>query len=399
MPPLADVFRSKSGIIAMTAVLLSATAIGATNLAVLQFAESRLSDYAAAASTVGAFGLGNAIGLIIQGRLLDGRRPKLIPISMALIFLAAILVGLFWLPADGRAYAAAFAIAGASVPAITGFVRAQIPRLYAQEVHISAYSVLAVVFQAGLAFGPSLTSGINLTFGSEAPLLAIALIILTTGVLSLSIGRPNPSEERERAALRARGRFTKGGGYATLVMATLAFGFSSGTMIVSIPAILAATHAGPWIGAAFSAMALGSLASGIIYGGKRPEGDLSSHLQKSLLISASIAGILLLTTGHPAAVIATMLLFGAASAPAGITASALLDRVVTRESLATAYTAMIAGNLIAVAAGSAFAGVAIDKFGVQVALPVLPITLSLALVVTFLRRRSIGREATSAPRT
>lgn len=173
---------SRRGALDLLAVPISATAIGAVNLAALQMVAARLESYAPAALVVGAFSLGNALGLVAQGRLIDRYSATRVLYPASAIFCLALSSAVFWHSTRQGVYLGLFLIAGLSLPAVTGVVRAAVPTLYPERLHLRMYSAIAVTFQAGMACGPLAAAAFYPLRYSGYAFLAIAGLVAASTV-------------------------------------------------------------------------------------------------------------------------------------------------------------------------------------------------------------------------
>ena len=178
-------------------------------------------------------------------------------------------------------------------------------------------------------------------------------------------------------------------GYVTVLLGMAGFGISTGVIAVGVPAALDAANPA-LVGVAFTALAVGDLSSGMLYGSRNWPGTLRQHLLLSLVLAACAAALLASLVSWPALALCAMFLLGAMSTPAGIAMSALLDITVPRSRLTVAYTSMIATNLVAVSLGSAAAGMTVEAAGPTLSLVIAPLALLGAACIVAMRRRSIS---------
>lgn len=178
-------------------------------------------------------------------------------------------------------------------------------------------------------------------------------------------------------------------GYVTVLLGMMGFGISTGVITVGVPAALDAANPA-LVGVAFTALAVGDLSSGVLYGSRNWPGALHQHLLLSLVLAACAAALLASLVSWPALALCTMFLLGAMGTPAGIAMSALLDTTVPRSRLTVAYTSMIATNLLAVSLGSAAAGMTVEAAGPRLSLIIAPLALLSAACIIAMRRRSIS---------
>lgn len=391
---LSTLALSRSGTLGLLAILFSAVAIGAVNLAALQMVASRLESYTPAALTVAAFSVGNAGGLVFQGRLLDRFSPAVVALPAATVFAASVLAAMLTESRSPATYLVLFALAGLSLPAVTGIVRAAVPDLYPLEHHLRMYAVIAVTFQAGIACGPMLTSAFSPCSASGLVFAVIAgLALCATGLVArVRTSRTRAERSVESltvpSALGSRRPALLTCGCITVLVATTGFGVTTGVLTAALPAQLDASSAS-LVGAAFTALALGDLTSGLLYGSGAWPGTLTMHLRLSLAGAAIVSTVLVGVSGMPLLVVLMMFVLGAVGTPAGIACSALLDVVVGHRRLTAAFTTMVATNLVALSVGSSLGGVLIDEVGARTAMLIAPASLAVGLVVVVVRRRSL----------
>lgn len=391
-----SILSSRRGALGLLAILLCAVAIGAVNLSALQMVATRVGSYGPAALVVGSFSLGNALGLILQGRLIDRFSPTRVIIPAATLFAATLVTAVFWNSGGHLVYVALFLVAGLSLPAVIGVVRAAVPVLYPRHLRLRLYSAIAVTFQGGMACGPLVASAFHPLRESGYAFLAIAGFVVIATVFVVGLPRPGESAPRPVSTVPpatvsnvAPARLPLlSPGYVTILLATVGFGISTGVVTVGLPAVLDTVNPA-FVGASFTALALGDLSAGVVYGSRRWPGTLPRHLRLSLFSAAVAAAMLAVSAGVPVLAVVLMFVLGAMGTPAGIVTSALLDTTVPASRLTVAYTTMIATNLVAVSIGSSAGGAIIGSAGAHACLVLSPLGLLCAGVVVALRRRSL----------
>jgi MFS family permease len=347
-------------------VYAGALPFGILNLALLLFVKQRTGSIEVAGAVIAAFGLGNAVGLIVQGRFLDrgARRPTIG--AAGLLCTGMLVASAFCAPPSVPApfYVALVGIAGASIPAVTTLVRSSLPGLVADAgERASAYALLAVLFQASIASGPLLVVGTLLFAGPMVAILgaAGAVFVATTACLLAAAGLRTP-HRAPRA--RAAGRAQLSAGLRTVVSVGACVGITTGITNVAVPAAAIAHGHSVISGLAFGALAFGDLCGGMIVGGRLSRAwPVPARLEWSLLAAAVVSTLAAAATSRPILLIPVLFLGGVVGAPVGITLSTLLDHVVDRRHLAGAYAMLVSAGLAAAAAGSALAGSAVRFTG------------------------------------
>ena len=158
--PYQRLFRTPSLKQAYLSVLLSAIPLGTITLALILSVESWTGSLPLAGSITALFTLGNAIGLTVQGILIDRLGDRIVVLTAGLI--SGLTLGLVAIFGDSLTYnllGVTVLISGVSVPAITTAVRRSLPLLTEDPAIRSAgYAALSVVFRLAFAIGPLLVS-------------------------------------------------------------------------------------------------------------------------------------------------------------------------------------------------------------------------------------------------
>ncbi len=360
----------------LLATFLGAVPIGMLTLAILLFVQQRSGSLAHAGAITGLYGAGDAIGLAVQGRLIDryGQRPILRPaglICAVSLVLLVVAVPLSTVVA---------VLAGLSAPALTSGMRALIPDLVPPADRAAAYALLSVSFQLALVLGPLLVSVlVTVSSPGSAILVAAALDLLAVGVFTgstvsrrwLPQGRPGPMLSP---------------GFWTLMVCAVGTGLGSGLITVAIPA-LAASHA--LAALVFAAMSVGELAGGMGYGARAWRGCGSYRLAVALVAVAATMAVVG-AAGHSAAALLTLVfLGGAVGAPVGITQSALLDSVVPAGAVTRSYALLVCVGLLCAAAGNALGGALVGAVGAGSLFLVDGCGMAVVAGWTMLRRRTL----------
>ena len=302
----------------------------------------------------------------MQGRLLDRGSPRW-PIGGAgLLCVCMLVVSALCAPPSVPTpfYVILVGVAGASVPAVTTFVRSGLPALVADaSERASAYALLAVLFQAAVASGPILVSCTLLFAGPMMAILGAAgAVLVATAACLLAAGGLRTSRRVPRT--RGGGRARLSAGLRTVVSVGACVGIAAGITSVAVPAATIADGHSVISGLAFGALAIGDLCGGIVVGGRLSRAwPVTARLEWSLLAAAIVSTLAAAATSRPILLVPVLFLGGIVGAPIGITLSTLLDHVVDRRHLAGAYAMLVSASLATAAAGSALAGSAVGIAG------------------------------------
>lgn len=357
--PYLRVFRVPGALVGFGATFLGSLPISMLGLSELLLIQSTTGSMAQAGAVSGALAIGNACGLLLQGRLIDryGQTVVLVPAALAC---GSALVGLTVAAVSHGPLPLLIilaAISGVAIPAVITCMRILIPEMMpADGPRRSAYALLGTQFNLALISGPMLVSGLVVLAGPAAAVL-VAAAAATVGGLVFAITpqsrrwRPARASDAERShdKLPISGLLTPG--LITVMVAGLGAGFAGGLVAVAIPAVALAHDAAFLAGFLFATSSAGNIIAGIVYGSRVWRLALRTQLIICQASGAVISGVLGFLTGHPSAMFPPMLANGAIQAPGGIATSALLDDVARPGYLGQSYTAMVAAGLAGSAIG------------------------------------------------
>lgn len=367
--------------------LLASLPLGMAGLALLLNTHERTGSIATAGLASAAFVLGNAVGIAVQGRLMDrfGHTRVLLPASiiscLALLAAGVLSVQTALLPTA--------LLAGMAYPATISSVRVLSTVLVTDAgTRIAAYALLAVSFGLVMVAGPLLVSGIVALAG---PATAVMLSAAFIGVGGIGFAATNAVRSHRPPAVgtnRPRAGITAG--LLTLFAANTALGFAAGARGVSLPAAAIAQGVPLLAGIGFAAMSVGDLIGGLVYGAIRWRASRPRQLVVSLVLTAVAAWVAVPASGAVAVLFLTLLVSGVLGASVGICMSALLDDVTSPQSLTSAYTSMVSLGLVASAAGNASAGAVAERVGPAAGFGLAAIAACIAMLSTMKMRRTLS---------
>src|ERR671939_904544 len=137
--------------------------IGMYGLAILLLVRDAHGSFAVAGRVVGAFGLANALGAVVQGRLMDrfGQPPVLRPAAAAHVAMLVALVVAAGRGAPAWALGLCALAAGAFLPQVPAAMRSVWSALVADEdSRQTAYALVTIVFEVSVVTAPVLVAAI-----------------------------------------------------------------------------------------------------------------------------------------------------------------------------------------------------------------------------------------------
>ncbi|MGW8555911.1 MFS transporter [Streptomyces tubercidicus] len=370
--------------------LLAGTLIGrlpnaTAPLAVVLFVRAAGGSYALAGALSAVYGVCNAIGQPLLGRAVDlyGQPRVMLPASvlsaLGMALLAVVGLDVLWLTY------AAMVIAGFFTPPLEGGLRALWPGVLkrADRVH-AAYALDAVAQEVMFAVGPLLVT-LCVAAWSEGAALWVINLIGVFGALSVVVSEPSrkwrsgPREAHWLGALRSAGLLV-------LIGAFFFVGLAMGSIAVAAVAY-ADEHGGGMVSSALlSALGVGALAGGLVYGAREWPGRPESRLR--LLVGLLALGYLplVLVPG----VVGMTALTGVFLAPALACAFVVVDRHAPKGTVTEAFSWLVTTFGVGSAVGASVVGPAVESGGAVAGFAVAGAGGLAALVVLLSTKRFLG---------
>jgi MFS family permease len=413
-PPVLRIRRVPSR---LTAVFLSAMPLGMASLTMILCVQEWTGSLRAAGWISGLFGAGNAIGLAVQGPLMDRFGNRLVVLATGGTCTASLVT--FVVTGNLRSSlmipAAVAAIAGLCVPAITTAVRAWLPAAVEDASYRRAsYALLSALFQSATAIGPVLVSLAVILSGPTLGIWFAAVMILTaTAVYALpgdrrdlktterrgtpvDEGGPGPHTRRPTPAPRLPRMVRQLSPGLLTVLAAAGFeGLGVGIVAVAIPGVMTAANVAALAGIAFGAQAAGEVLGALAFGARRRSRDQGTRLPLVQTAVTMTALLVFAVSSFPWLIVAGMFLTGLMGAPRSIIESTVLDDVAPQAALARSYSSLVAVGLASGALGNALAGQLVEATGTRGLLAVPIVVLATAAIWTGARRRTLTPEPES----
>lgn len=393
--PYFIVLRTPGLAIPLLTTFLGSLPIGMLNLGILLLIQSTTGSFARAGAVVGAFSVGNGIGLLVQGRLIDRRgQGGVLTVTASLCGLSVALLTFLAMDRGPLLVLGALAvIGGACLPAVITCMRILIPELVRDlPQRAPAYALLGTQFQIASIAGPLAVSGLLVLTNPAVAVVAAGALATTAGLVFAATPasrrwRPEPQASKaERVSVTAL--LTPG--VATLLAAAMGAGLAAGLSSVAVPAVAVANGAASLAGLLFAAGSAGDLVGGLVYGARSWRMRLPLRLVCCQLSLAAAGALLACVTGHTQAMLVLMFVTGLVQAPGGIAISMLLDDVGRKGFLGQSYTSMVAAGLAGIAAGSAIGGAVGDSTAPWVLFAAAAAVMSATAAFTFWRRRTLS---------
>ncbi|NJP48856.1 MFS transporter [Streptomyces sp. SBST2-5] len=358
-----DVLRARHATRLLVGTLVGRLPNATAAIAVVLFVRAEGGSYSLAGALAAVYGLFNAVGQPVLGRLVDLRGQPRVQLPAAV--LSALAMAVFaWAGIQPQALAyAAVAAAGLFTPPLEGGLRALWSSVLPREEQVHrAYAMDAVAQEVMFTVGPLLVTLCVSLWSAQAALLLINAVGVL-GALSVVVSPPSrtwrsaPREAHWLGALRSPGLLA-------LLGAFLCVGMALGSITVaSVP--YADEHGGDRVyGWLMAGIGLGALIGGMAYGARQWSGPPGRRLQ---ILVAMLTVCYLPLTLMPGAVAMTLLavVAGLFLAPAIACAFVLVDRHAPRGTVTEAFSWLVTTFTVGASAGTGLAGPVVEAGGAQ----------------------------------
>ncbi|MER5375290.1 MFS transporter [Streptomyces sp. NPDC002553] len=346
--------------------LLAGTLVGrlpnaTAAIAIVLFVRGEGGAYSLAGALAAVYGVANAVGQPLLGRLVDlyGQPRVQLPAALA----SALAMAGFALSGTGvlpLAYAAV-AAAGLFTPPLEGGLRALWPSVLRREDQVhTAYALDAVAQEVMFTVGPLLVT-VCVSLWSPAVALLVINAFGVLGALSVVVSAPSrawrsaPREAHWLGALRSPGLLV-------LLGAFLFVGVALGSITVAaVP--YADEHGGDVVyGWLMAAVGLGALVGGLAYGAREWPGVPERRLRVLVGLLAVCYLPLLLVPGA-VAMVALTAVAGVFLAPALACAFVIVDRHAPRGTVTEAFSWLVTMFTVGMSVGTGVAGPVVERGG------------------------------------
>lgn len=330
-------------------------------IAIVLFVRAEGGTYTLAGALAAVYGVANAVGQPVLGRIVDLRGQPRVQLPAAVLSALAMALFAFWGIGSLPLAYAAVAGAGLFTPPLEGGLRALWPSVLRREDQVhTAYAMDAVAQEVMFTVGPLLVTLCTSLWSAQAALLVLN-VIGVLGALSVVVSPPSrawrsaPREAHWLGALRSAGLLA-------LLAAFLFIGMALGSITVaSVP--YADAHGGDAVyGWLMAALGFGALVGGTLYGARQWAGEPARRLQVLVgLLVVCYLPLMLMPDAVP--MVALTALAGVFLAPAIACAFVLVDRHAPRGTVTEAFSWLVTTFTVGHSVGTGVAGPVVEAGG------------------------------------
>jgi MFS family permease len=330
-------------------------------IAVVLFVRAEGGTYSLAGALAAVYGVANAVGQPLLGRLVDLRGQPRVQFPAAVVSALAMTgFALTGVEPPGWAYAA-MVVAGLFTPPLEGGLRALWPVVLRRKEQVpTAYAMDAVAQEVMFTVGPLLVTVCAAVWSARVALVVLN-VIGVLGALSVVVSPPSrgwrsaPREAHWLGALRSRGLLA-------LLGAFLSVGIALGSITVAAVSY-ADGHGGDGVyGWLMAALGLGALVGGTVYGARRWSGAPERRLRVLVGFLAVCYLPLMLMPGVVAMVLLTALA-GVFLAPCIACAFIIVDRHAPSGTVTEAFSWLVTTFTVGASVGTGLAGPVVQAGG------------------------------------
>ena len=373
-------------------VILSAIGsmpIGMFGLAVLLLAEEATGSFAVAGRVVGAFGIGNALGAVAQGRLMDrlGQPRVLRPAAAAHLLACTALVAAALDGASTWVLYACAAAGGLALPQLPAAMRSLWSTLARDdEQRETAYAMVAIVFEVSVITAPALAAVI-VALASPAAAVLTGAVLCAIGAIGFSVTGPSRAWRGQPHDVGWLGPLAAPG-MRTVFLVLGAFGTAVGVVQVLLPAFADERGSAETGGLYLAMLSLGSLLGGLVYGARSWPGEPARRLPFLMLALGAV--LALLAVAETPGVLAVILVgAGLVLAPTTVVGSTLLDTAAPPGTVTEAFAVMVMGIVAGTAVGNALGGAVVESWSYEAGALIAGAVAAVGALLAAGRRRTL----------
>ncbi|MGW4603130.1 MFS transporter [Streptomyces sp. NPDC004532] len=356
-----EILRARHAARLLTGTLVGRLPNATAAIAVVLFVRAEGGTYSFAGALAAVYGVANAVGQPLLGRLVDLHGQPRVQLPAAIVSgLAMAGFALAGVASPVLAYAAMI-VAGLFTPPLEGGLRALWPVVLRRDAQVpTAYALDAVAQEVMFTVGPLLVTACVALWSARVALVVIN-VIGVLGALSVVVSPPSrawrsgPREAHWLGALRSPGLLA-------LLGAFLFVGIALGSITVAAVSY-ADGHGGDGVyGWLMAALGLGALVGGTAYGVRKWPGAPERRLRVLVGLLAVCYLPLMLMPGAVAMVLLTVLA-GVFLAPCIACAFIIVDRHAPGGTVTEAFSWLVTTFTVGASVGTGLAGPVVQAGG------------------------------------
>ncbi|MFC5655607.1 MFS transporter [Streptomyces nogalater] len=356
-----EILRARHALRLLAGTLVGRLPNATAAIALVLFVRAEGGTYSLAGALAAVYGVANAVGQPVLGRLVDLYGQPRVQLPAAVVAALAMTVFAFRGTDPLPLAYAAVAVSGLFAPPLEGGLRALWPSVLRREEQVhTAYAMDAIAQEVMFTVGPLLVTVCVSVWDERAALLVLNLLGVL-GALSVVVSPPSrawrsaPREAHWLGALRSPGLLA-------LLAAFLFVGIALGSITVAAVSY-ADGHGGDAVyGWLMAGLGLGALAGGTVYGARQWAGSPERRLRGLVALLAVCYLPLTLTPGTVWMVLLSVV-SGVFLAPCIACAFIIVDRHAPRGTVTEAFSWLVTTFTVGASVGTGLAGPVVQAGG------------------------------------
>ncbi|MFE2076994.1 MFS transporter [Streptomyces misionensis] len=356
-----EILRARHALRLLTGTLVGRLPNATAALALVLFVRAAGGTYSLAGALAAVYGVANAVGQPVLGRLVDLYGQPRVQLPAAVLAAAAMTVFAFSGTGSLALAYGAVGVSGLCAPPLEGGLRALWPSVLRGEERVHrAYAMDAVAQEVMFTLGPLLVTVCAAVWDARAALL-VPNVLGVLGALSVVVSPPSrawrsaPREAHWLGALRSPGLLA-------LLGAFLFVGIALGSITVAAVSY-ADGHGGDAVyGWLMAGLGLGALVGGSVYGARQWSGVPERRLRVLVALLAVCYLPLMLVPGAVAMVLLSVV-SGVFLAPCIACAFILVDRHAPRGTVTEAFSWLVTTFTVGSSVGTGLTGPVVQAGG------------------------------------
>ncbi|MFF9185118.1 MFS transporter [Streptomyces misionensis] len=356
-----EILRARHALRLLTGTLVGRLPNATAALALVLFVRAAGGTYSLAGALAAVYGVANAVGQPVLGRLVDLYGQPRVQLPAAVLAAAAMTVFAFSGTGSLALAYGAVGVSGLCAPPLEGGLRALWPSVLRGEEQVHrAYAMDAVAQEVMFTLGPLLVTVCAAVWDARAALL-VPNVLGVLGALSVVVSPPSrtwrsaPREAHWLGALRSPGLLA-------LLGAFLFVGIALGSITVAAVSY-ADGHGGDAVyGWLMAGLGLGALVGGSVYGARQWSGVPERRLRVLVALLAVCYLPLMLVPGAVAMVLLSVV-SGVFLAPCIACAFILVDRHAPRGTVTEAFSWLVTTFTVGSSVGTGLTGPVVQAGG------------------------------------
>ncbi|MGW1160799.1 MFS transporter [Streptomyces sp. NPDC002519] len=386
-----EILRAKHAARLLVGTLVGRLPNATAAIAVVLFVRAEGGTYSLAGALAAVYGVANAAGQPLLGRLVDLHGQPRVQLPAALVSaLAMTAFALAGLEPRVVAYTA-MAVAGLFTPPLEGGLRALWPGVLRREEQVhTAYAMDAVAQEVMFTVGPLLVTLCASLWSARVALVVLSAVGVL-GALSVVVSPPSRAWRSAPRAAHWLGAL-RSPGLLALLGAFLFVGIALGSITVAAVSY-ADGHGGDAVyGWLMAGLGLGALAGGTLYGARQWRGTPERRL-RVLVGLLAVCYLPLVSVPGPVAMVLLTVLAGVFLAPCLACAFIIVDRHAPRGTVTEAFSWLVTTFTVGASVGTGVTGPVVQAGGALWGFAVPGVAGAVSLLVLLLTGRVLAAPA------